>query len=119
MTTTIACVATDSPALTEHAEAIGRTHGRNAATRATGGVDAATCQRILDGIEYGDGRHWVYSTYHAPELSGEYARADLMRDLGAKRLHRHDRDYLCALYGLAASSGFWDEIQRIARDHLA
>jgi hypothetical protein len=117
MTTTIACVATDSPALTEHADAIGREHGRSAAIRVFGGASKAACRWALDAIDNGDTA--FYTAYQAPSLSGEYARADLMRELGVKRMHRHDRDYVCAMYGLAASCGFWPEIQRIARDRLA
>ncbi len=117
MTTTIRSTATDSPALKEQAEAIGREHGRSAARRQFSGASAFVCEWALEAID--NGHMSVYMVYRAPDLSGDYRRANLMRALGGRRLDRIDRDYLCAMYSSAASGGFWTEIQRIARDHLA
>jgi hypothetical protein len=110
--------------LTDRAAAIGRDNGRAAATWVfDGNTSEETCRRLLAGIESCDPE--ILDAYRVPDLSGEYAgdytEDDLAAELDLDRdssSHAEDVDAASGAYLDAASEGFWDEVERIAREHL-
>ena len=108
----------DSMAL---ADQIGASHGKNAAGWVfDGNTTDETYARYLKGIE--DGDPMVLDSLREPSLSGEYAddytSSDLLSDLGVEDEDTEYQDELCTAYEDAARAAFWDEVERVARQHV-
>jgi hypothetical protein len=108
----------------DRAIAIARSHGTAAASWAfNGNTPDDTYRRVLQGIADGDPE--ILDAYRAPFLSSEYdsdyTEADLADELGLdidSQAGAADLDAAVAAYLDAADDEFWQETERIARDHL-
>jgi hypothetical protein len=96
------------------AKAIGAEHGKNAATwRFDGNTGQAEYLFVLKGIEEGDPLV-MDTSFLSGEWAGTYDMAELANDLGVSQ-DSPDFDALCIAYQDAASDGYWDEVERVAR----
>lgn len=106
--------------LTHYAADIGRSHGTAAAQWAfDGNTDDGAYRRVLAGIEDGDPE--ILDAYHVPDLSGDYTADDLASELGQhSEADGNDADLGAThdAYRQSASDAFWQETERIARDHI-
>lgn len=105
---------------THYAADIGRSHGTAAAQWVfDGNTDDGTYRRVLAGIEDGDPE--ILDAYHVPDLSEDYTTGDLGSELAQdSEADGHDADLGVAYgaYRQAARDAFWQETERIAREHI-
>ncbi len=105
--------------ITAKAASLGRDAGKAAASWMFDGNTPEDAYRaVLRGIDDGDPA--VLDAHPAPSLSadGGYSEADLARDLGLDGEDQLPPEAVTA-YLDAAAGTFWDETERIAREHLA
>jgi len=78
-----------------------------------------TYARYAEGIADGDPE--ILDSLNEPSLSGEYSgdytSSDLIFDLGIESEEIEYQDQLCEVWNQAASSAFWCEVERIARQN--
>lgn len=86
-----------------------------------GNTTQATYESVLGGIEIGDPE--MYDRFRTPDLSGEYEGDPTPRTLAADydiseaRWEEIGND-VCQAWEDAASTAFWDEIERVCRVHV-
>ena len=105
--------------ITAEAVSLGRDAGKAAASWMFDGNTPEDAYRaVLRGIDDGDPA--ILDAHPAPGLSadGGYSGADLARDLGLDGEDQLPPGAVTA-YLAAADQTFWDETERIAREHLA
>jgi hypothetical protein len=105
--------------VTTEAASLGRDAGKAAASWIFHGNTPEDAYRaVLRGIDDGDPA--ILDTHPAPSLSAGdgYSEADLARDLGLDSEDRLPPEAVPA-YLDAAAGTFWDETERLAREHLA
>ena len=98
---------------------LGRDAGKAAASWMFDGNTPEDAYRaVLRGT--GDGDPAIPGAHPVPGLSvgGGYSQADLARDLGLDGEDQLPPDAVTA-YLAAADQAFWDETERLAREHLA
>ena len=103
----------------DKARDIASDHGRSAAGWAfDGNTTCETYAAIVRQIDDGDPA--LYDSYREPSLSGEFADEYSERDLADDLdLDPADLGDLANAFNDAASEAFWDEIERVAREHVA
>ena len=105
--------------ITAEAASLGHDAGKAAASWMFDGNTPEDAYRaVLRGIDDGDPA--ILDAHPAPGLSADrgYSEADLARDLGLDGEDQLPPDAVTA-YLDAAAGTFWDETERIAREHLA
>jgi hypothetical protein len=104
---------------------IGTEHGKSAASWVfDGNTSDETYRRVLSMLDDGDPA--VFDMYRTPDFSGEFAgdytETELWSECG---LDPEDDDAaeasqeVSSAYLVAAEEAFWDEVERLAREHLS
>lgn len=114
---------TEPSAEAKEAAELGKQAGYNAATWVLdGNTSNETYATVLKGIQVGDPE--VMDAYNVPNLSGEMAdsftQQDLEAEIGLDLGERNEEliDQCCTAWENAASTAFWDEIERVCKVQL-